>query len=761
MVAVLGALTFPTSEAIAQGSPVVSSHPGRVGLRLESARALGLCPSCTRLALAEGDSGVHRVKGTLGELVRLAEKGRVELAAVLHAHGAEDMEVVGVPVTALGRLALGASGQGVLVGVVDTGIDWSHPDFLDGQGRTRVRWLLDLGLDPRPGVHPGVDSHGGALWSAQEIDEARVGAIPPPSSDSAGHGTFVAAIAAGRDPQHGEAGDAGVAPASELIVVKASHGDSFGFDEATVLEGVDFILERAEALGRPVVVNLSLGGHVGPHDGRSLFELGLRQRFAERPGRALVVSAGNAGASDMHASGVLAQTGLVTLSVEVPEDVSPSGGAALVEIWYRHSVSPVDVGVVAPSGDRLSGVGGGQTATKFIPNLGTVALSHTLPRPDGLQGILITLQALDSAPMEPGTYLIELDGGRGRFDAWLADDGGFGARLHDHLDPDIRLGVPCAMEGAICVGAYTSRGRWSSLSGVEAFEVIVGTPSYFSGTGPTYDGRPKPDLLAPGLFVASAMAREADPHHNPRSVFALLVGQDLDPVLEDGAHAISQGTSAAAPFVTGAAALLFEQDPSRTGRELRDLLRASTARPALASTRLWHPRAGFGLLDVSMALETGSAQPSSSAPSPSRSDAGLTRDLLPLDGAEVSTLFIQVRDDRGAPLDLANGRLTISSTCPRGRLALGTIEEEGPWLRRASVAVGDGRGVCSLGIDVDGLPLEVRPTLSVADSRTELGLPRAAVRGGGCQQVRGGTGPWPWWLAVVALALRLRGRGTS
>ena len=210
------------------------------------------------------DGGVVVVRDSLGGLLREAERGgveRVELAWPLEVQLEEGIKAVGLAPGLSERREGEGTGEGVLVGIIDTGIDWEHPAFSGDEG-PRIAWLLDLNLAERAGRHPGVDAHGGALWSREEIAGALRGELDILSKDTAGHGTHVAGIIGGRA---GDSTSDGVAPDVDLIVVKASRGEGVELDEASVIEGILFVLERAEEMGRPVVVNLSLGGHSGPH----------------------------------------------------------------------------------------------------------------------------------------------------------------------------------------------------------------------------------------------------------------------------------------------------------------------------------------------------------------------------------------------------------------------------------------------------------------------------------------------------------------
>ena len=179
------------------------------------------------------------------------------------------------------------TGKGVLIGAVDTGIDYAHLDFRydsDGDGVEESSRILSI-WDQTSGSL-------GTYYSNDEIESDIALGLGPQSgqvheTDINGHGTHLMGIAAG-DGSSSDSTLVGVAPDASIIMVKSS------FYTSDIISGVKYIFEQADALDLPAVVNLSLGGHEGPHDGTSLFEQGLSE-LAQQYGHTIVVSAGNEG----------------------------------------------------------------------------------------------------------------------------------------------------------------------------------------------------------------------------------------------------------------------------------------------------------------------------------------------------------------------------------------------------------------------------------------------------------------------------------
>ncbi|MBH1940502.1 S8 family serine peptidase [Mobilitalea sibirica] len=427
-------------------------------------------------------------------------------------------------------------GSGVLVAIIDSGIDYSHPDFRNEDGTTRIAALWDQTIEGNP--PPNYDT--GTLYTRDEINEALLLPIPEryeivPSVDLSGHGTHVAGIAAG----NGRASDGlyrGVAPLSELIVVKlgTSIGDSFP-RTTQLMTGIDFAVRYALALDLPLVVNISFGNNYGSHTGRTILESYIND-VANQGKTSIVIGTGNEGASGRHARGILTMDEKTLVGISVSEfEFNLS-----LQIW-KYYFDHFDIVIIAPNGTRVGPIPRLLGTQQFIIGQTEILLYYGDPTPfNQLQEIYIELIPVQTY-INTGVWQFELVPRKivvGDYDMWLPAGG--------TLNPSTRflfpseyttLTIPSTAYRAISVGAYNGY-----------------TDSYapFSGRGYTRDVDIKPELVAPGVDITSTSP--------------------------GGGYTTRSGTSMATPFVTGSAALLMEwgiirgNDPYLYGEKLKAYL---------------------------------------------------------------------------------------------------------------------------------------------------------------------------------------------
>ncbi|HRI70816.1 MAG TPA: S8 family serine peptidase, partial [Polyangium sp.] len=525
------------------------------------------------------------------------------------------------------RTATGlGTGKGVVVGVVDTGIDVTHPDFRTAEGKSRIAWLLLGGRVPA-GLHPELEEKFGctdpkqvacAVLSGEDIDAVISGqlALEVPG-DSVGHGTHVTSIAAGNGgPMTGKPLIyVGMAPEATLVI--SSPSAAAGFQDSDVLIGAQFIDDRAKALGMPAVINLSLGGDFGPHDGSSVLEQGLGSLIGDdKPGRAIVAAAGNSGALyqikgrgpfGIHTEVHVTKGSEVHVPISTPK---ASKGNGFVWITFRPE-DEVSVGLVAPGGDswvRLVepgdevGYEGSDGTTAAVVNQ---LVNGKTPITSNTNSAVVAF----SGSWEAGAFEILLSG-HGDAQLWVTGLGDVSPTKSDGLlfEKAVRQGtiaVPAAHPNLLAVGCTLNRVSWDPLLTEEIELTSIGgeihpkldSICYFSAAGPTPFGVAKPEISAPGGFIAAAMSKDADPRANLGSLFDGPGCPGSEPCyIVDPRHAITSGTSMASPHVAGAAALLFELDPTLTQQRVTNVLQAGARYPV--GTVRHETQLGAGALDL-------------------------------------------------------------------------------------------------------------------------------------------------------------------
>lgn len=682
------------------------------------------------------------------------------------------------------------TGQGVVVGVVDGGIDFAHPDFQNADGTTRIAWLLDFGLPPL-GLHPeleaeygcdGEDLHCGIL-AASELETlldgetvlTAEGLRVAPVPDRLGHGTHVASLAAGNgrsEPRY-----QGVAPEATLIVCNASEDASVS--DAAVLLASRFVFERANDLGLPAVVNLSLGGDFGPHDGSSSIESALAE-LVEPQGRAIVVAAGNSGILyqgdlegyegpfGIHTEVHLSHEGSTRVPILLPNSQTSVDSALLV--WIEGALDDqFAIGLERGNGDTLvppidpGHAVGARDGEREILLINHVSAPEVAGGEDFVDGAVVVISG-DFSDVQ--LFAIRLEG-VGNANLWLealgsiaAGSGGEGAVFPGATRAGT-ITVPATSPKLIAVGATVNRDSWPSRDdgevalaefGLPRFRV-PNTPAFFSSQGPNLAGVMKPDILAPGFAVIGAMGRNADPVAggvpNALSMFAFspVCGDSSVCAVVDDVHGVAVGTSMSAPIVSGAVALLLQRKPSATQAELLSLLQAGSRKLDDSSER-----AEPGLLDVQASVRAIAVTEGTEVPAPDDgSFLSLGRNVVYPDPAALVNVQLHLR----AGTALADAEANEFE-----------IEVEHGTLRRAARRTAPGLIAFSVAAD----PGSAEQRLSVRVSRagrllTERSVPIAldpnvAQRGvsirGGCSLPTQGAPQGGSHSAVFALALLLR-----
>mgnify|MGYP002586350980 FL=1 len=451
-------------------------------------------------------------------------------------------------------------GTGVLVAIIDSGIDYANLDFRNADGTTRIYALWDQTIpgNPPEGYVQGTE------YTQEKINEAlqqenrteRMKIVP--SEDRSGHGTAVAGIAAGNGRGSKGARYQGVASESGILVVKLGTPREEGFPRTTeLMQAIDYVVKKAQRAGRPVAINISFGNTYGSHTGTSLLERFIAD-IANLWKSVICIGMGNEGASAGHTAGILKEN----TEERIPLAVQMKETAINVQIWKSyHDI--VDISLISPAGVQIGPIPEVIGTQRFVVGDTEILLYYGEPSPFHVsQEIFIEFLPKDSY-ITPGIWQFVLTPRKivtGEYDLWLPSENVLN-RGTAFRYPTERgtLTIPSTSQRVISVGAYDS---------------LTFAYADFSGRG-GLEGESKPDLVAPGVDITA-------------------------PTLS-GIYQTFTGTSFATPFVSGAAALMMEwgivrgNDPYLYGEKVKAYLRRG-ARPLPGFTEYPNPQVGYGAL---------------------------------------------------------------------------------------------------------------------------------------------------------------------
>ena len=454
-------------------------------------------------------------------------------------------------------------GKGTIAAIIDSGIDYTHVDFRNEDGSTRIIALWDQTIEGNPpdGFLEGTE------YNREQLNEALDSPRPftvVPSRDNLGHGTAVAGIAAGNG-QASAGENRGAAPLCELLVVKVGQKGNDTFAQSTeIMRAVKYVTDKARMLGRPVAINLSFGMNNGAHDGQSLFEEYLTAMSSEWKS-AMIIPTGNEGAAGHHYEG--------RITSDNPAEIAfftASGIETFYLTLWKDFADSFAVELILPNGTS-AGVVTLEDRRKQI-RLGNLLITILYEQPTRYsvrQEIFINVQA-QSGTIAPGAWLLRILPTRivnGTFTVWLPTLEEVTAKTY-FSRPTVNntITLPATARKVIRVAGYNDR---------------IGSIAPFSGVGRVNDPDGLPDIAAPAVNILA-----------PRT---------------GGGYDAFTGTSFAAPFVTGSALLMMEwaivngNAPFFYGERLRAYLRWGANRSV--GLRYPNPTFGYGRLCLDNTLQ--------------------------------------------------------------------------------------------------------------------------------------------------------------
>lgn len=464
---------------------------------------------------------------------------------------------------------LNLSGKGVIVAILDSGINYMHPDFINDDGTTRILYLWDQTVSGTPpdgflyGHEFTKDDINNALKAGSEEEAFNI----VNSRDIIGHGTAVAGVACGNGRKAASNSYEGAAPEASLIVVKIGRNIDKGFAHSTeLMRGIRYVINKAIMLNMPIVINISFGTNDGSHDGRSIFETFIDE-ISEEWKTNIVIASGNEGSSGNHYREKLNANS----STNVDFTVSSNLKVLWVSLW-KSFTDFFNYEIISPNGISSGVINYSGDVRRFVFNNTICYVMFGQPTEyNGDQEIYF--QFVSESQITSGVWTIvvnTLNIVSGEFDMWLpTSEVSTRSTYFLNPNPNTTLTIPSTALNAITVGGYDSQ---------------LNSIASFSGRG--YNRKynvVKPDLVAPAVSILSTN--------------------------NVGSYSNFTGTSIAAPHVTGSVALIMEwgivkrNDPFLYGQKLKAYLQLGANRSNNIEIGYPNSEWGYGKLCLSNVID--------------------------------------------------------------------------------------------------------------------------------------------------------------
>ena len=475
-----------------------------------------------------------------------------------------------------GPLPNSFTGKNVIIGYVDTGIDFNHGDFKNTDGTTRVLryWDHSLGFDA--GRTPPKYGYGQA-WTNIDIDNGIC-----TSTDNHAHGTTVSGTGSGNANENGRY--KGAAPESDIIIVETNF--SLGNWTLTVADAIDYVFEVADSLGKPAIVNTSVGDYLGSHDGTDPASQIIDSLLKDKPGRIVVAAAGNSGNWGKYhlKANVDSDTSFTWFEVNPTSTLGSPG--VIFDLWSDSlDFKNIDFAFGANLQTANYDFRGSTQYHNIQSMLGTTVVDSIMNNGNKLSPVQIFAEEIN------GVYHLEvvlenpdsvdylysfMTTGSGVYDLWsganiglshikstdLPNAADYPNIIHYHL-PDTLTTIVSSwncLESVTSVGNFAGQLDYIDVNGdTYTFNHTPGRLSKNSSKGPNRNGYIKPDVSATG-------------DGNLSSVIGQYANNGSASLAEGGMHIRNGGTSIACPVISGIAALYLEKCPNSTFDDYKNAL---------------------------------------------------------------------------------------------------------------------------------------------------------------------------------------------
>lgn len=492
-------------------------------------------------------------------------------------------------------LPMAYDGTGIVVGIIDSGTDFAHPDFKDAFGNSRIKFLWDQ--VPLAGSTVPQPYNYGIEWTDTQINANQCTHNDLPHF---GHGTHVSGIATGNGLANGT--HHGIASKADIVVVALD----FNKTGPTIADAVQYIFSKATLLGKPCVINASVGDYYGSHDGTDLEAKLIETMVQNVPGRVIVAAAGNAGNIKHHVKTqpLLNDTSFTWIKKN----------NSTLEYWCYADTNNIKNVQISVGANRNNNFNLGRIGFKNY-NYGLTSIKSDTLRYNGNQiGIIKT-----SASINPyGVYELYIkiladtlnlkwrieSKGVGMHDAWNFDFISSGLPssfsypwITKYVMPDFNSTIVSSFQclnDVITVANYVNINNYYDVTGtLQSWAALnpgenVNNLAASSSWGPTRDNKQKPDIAATGAGVFSAIAL---------GMQANLIANAPQVIAQGSMHIQGGGTSAASPVVAGLAALYLQKNPTSTSIQVKNAITNCAYFDSYTGTNLPNYRWGYGKLD--------------------------------------------------------------------------------------------------------------------------------------------------------------------